>query len=94
MILATEDRELFSEKLHEINEQIAPSISARSMTEAIEAANKIGYPVIVRAGFALGGLGSGFAYNDKELIDIVTLAFSNAEMVVPLTFGLTKLGTC
>ena len=51
------------------------------MPEAIAAANQIGYPVIVRAGFALGGLGSGFAYNDKELVEIVTLAFSNAEMV-------------
>eukprot|EP01127_Copromyxa_protea_P023478 TRINITY_DN879_c0_g1_i2.p1 TRINITY_DN879_c0_g1~~TRINITY_DN879_c0_g1_i2.p1 ORF type:complete len:2180 (-),score=570.05 TRINITY_DN879_c0_g1_i2:157-5766(-) len=82
VILATEDRELFSEKLQEIDEKIAPSISARTMADALAAANKIGYPVIVRAGFALGGLGSGFAYNDKELTDIVTLAFSTSEMVL------------
>lgn len=80
-IIATEDREEFSEKLHEIGESIAPSLSARSIKEAVDAASSIGYPVIIRAGYALGGLGSGFANNEKELVELVTTAFASSEMV-------------
>ena len=57
-IIATEDREIFSQKLIEINEKIAMGFPAVNMSEAKEAAKKIGYPVIIRAAFALGGLGS------------------------------------
>jgi carbamoylphosphate synthase large subunit len=63
--MITEDRELFNMKLMEINEPIAKGMAANSIEEAIIVAkNVIGYPVIVRAAFALGGLGSGFAENE------------------------------
>jgi len=70
VIEATEDREIFSAKLAEIGETIALSYSATTIPDAVIAANKIGYPVLVRAAFALGGLGSGFAHNDKELKEV------------------------
>ncbi|KAL0590019.1 hypothetical protein ABG067_001986 [Albugo candida] len=73
-IINTEDREKFSEKLAEIGETIALSRPARSVEEAIAAANMIGYPVLVRSAFALGGLGSGFASNDQELTKLATKA--------------------
>ena len=66
-IVATEDREIFSRKLREINETLALSYPATTVEGALEAAHKIGYPVLVRAAFTLGGLGSGFAENDAEL---------------------------
>ena len=66
-IVATEDREIFSTKLREINETLALSYPATTVEGALEAAHKIGYPVLVRAAFTLGGLGSGFAENDAEL---------------------------
>ena len=65
-IIATEDREIFSRKLHEINETLALSYSAVSIEQAVEVAHKIGFPVLVRAAFALGGLGSGFAGNIRK----------------------------
>jgi len=81
-IEATEDREIFSAKLKEIDETIALSYSANTIDEAIEAANKIGYPVLIRAAFALGGLGSGFAANDTELISLAEKAFSNSSQIL------------
>ena len=69
-IVATEDREIFSTKLREINETLALSYPATTVEGALEAAHKIGYPVLVRAAFTLGGLGSGFAENDAELRDL------------------------
>lgn len=81
-IIATEDREIFAQKLTEIQEKIAPSVAARSLPEAIAAAERIGYPVIVRAGFALGGLGSGFAYNQADLIKTVQVALASSEQVL------------
>jgi carbamoyl-phosphate synthase large subunit/carbamoyl-phosphate synthase small subunit len=66
-IIDTEDREKFSAKLAEIGETIALSKPAKTIDEALAAANEIGYPVLVRSAFALGGLGSGFANNDEEL---------------------------
>ena len=77
-ILATEDRDIFSQKLREINEKIAMGFPANTPDEACEAANKIGYPVILRAAFALGGLGSGFAHNDDECRELATRAFSSS----------------
>ena len=82
VIEATENREIFSEKLKEIGETIALSYSATSIEEAIEAANKIGYPVLVRAAFALGGLGSGFADNDIELKSLAAKAFSCSSQIL------------
>jgi carbamoyl-phosphate synthase / aspartate carbamoyltransferase / dihydroorotase len=81
-IIATEDREIFAQKLTEIDEKIAPSVAARSLSESIAAADRIGYPVIVRAGFALGGLGSGFAYNQDDLVKIVQVALASSEQVL------------
>ncbi|KAK4158126.1 hypothetical protein C8A00DRAFT_39513 [Chaetomidium leptoderma] len=63
----SEDRDLFAKALEEINIPIAKSIAVNTIDEALDAASKIGYPIIVRAAFALGGLGSGFANNEEEL---------------------------
>jgi len=82
VIEATEDREIFSEKLKEIGETIALSYPARNIPEALEAAKKIGYPVLVRAAFALGGLGSGFASNDAEMTDLASKAFSSSSQIL------------
>eukprot|EP00804_Cyclotella_cryptica_P015765 CCRYP_013402-RF/>CCRYP_013402-RF protein AED:0.05 eAED:0.05 QI:200/0.83/0.85/1/0.83/0.85/7/149/1539 len=81
-IEATEDREIFSQKLQEIGESIALSYSANNVEEALEAARKIGYPVLVRAAFALGGLGSGFAENDAELKDLASKAFTVSSQIL------------
>ncbi|KAF7545823.1 hypothetical protein G7Z17_g8886 [Cylindrodendrum hubeiense] len=63
----SEDRDLFAKALEEINIPIAKSIAVGTIEEALDAAEKIGYPIIVRAAYALGGLGSGFANNEDEL---------------------------
>ncbi|CAK7215265.1 carbamoyl-phosphate synthase (glutamine-hydrolyzing) cpa2 [Sporothrix curviconia] len=63
----SEDRDLFARALDEINIPIAKSIAVSTVDEALDAAQKIGYPIIVRAAYALGGLGSGFANNEEEL---------------------------
>ncbi|KAG4426597.1 argininosuccinate lyase [Cadophora malorum] len=63
----SEDRDLFAKALGEINIPIAQSIAVGTVDEALEAARGIGYPIIVRAAYALGGLGSGFANNEEEL---------------------------
>jgi carbamoyl-phosphate synthase/aspartate carbamoyltransferase/dihydroorotase len=81
-IVATEDRQLFAEKLAEINEPVAPSQAAYSVQEAVAAAEVIGYPVLVRAAFALGGLGSGFAHNVAELTQLTKLAFAHTNQVL------------
>ena len=82
VIEATEDREIFSEKLKEIGETIALSYSATNIDEAVVAANKIGYPVLIRAAFALGGLGSGFAENETELRSLAAMAFSTSTQIL------------
>ncbi|HUD06585.1 MAG TPA: carbamoyl-phosphate synthase (glutamine-hydrolyzing) large subunit [Candidatus Saccharimonadales bacterium] len=66
-IKITEDRDLFKKSLAEIGTKTARSIAAYNLTEALAAAHKIGYPVMLRSGFSLGGLGSGRINNDKEL---------------------------
>lgn len=66
-IMDTEDRELFVEKLDEIDVKTIKSEACENMEQAQKAASDLGYPVIVRAAYALGGLGSGFANNDAEL---------------------------
>ncbi|KHJ31114.1 putative carbamoyl-phosphate synthase arginine-specific large chain [Erysiphe necator] len=63
----SEDRDLFAKALEEINIPIAKSVAVDSVDEALRAAKEIGYPIIVRAAYALGGLGSGFAHNEDEL---------------------------
>ncbi|KAI1281019.1 carbamoyl-phosphate synthase [Xylaria sp. FL0933] len=63
----SEDRDLFAKALNEIDIPIAKSIAVGTVEDALDAANKVGYPIIVRAAYALGGLGSGFANNEEEL---------------------------
>uniref|UniRef100_A0A671U9I1 Multifunctional protein CAD n=1 Tax=Sparus aurata TaxID=8175 RepID=A0A671U9I1_SPAAU len=78
----TEDRKIFVEKMEEINEHVAPSEAALSVEQALAAAERIGYPVLVRSAFALGGLGSGFANNREELTPLVTSAFAHTSQVL------------
>ena len=70
-----EDRELFKELCQSIGEPVIPSEITYSIEEAKEAANRIGYPVVLRPAFTLGGTGGGFAYNDEELYEIGLNAF-------------------
>jgi len=81
-IITTEDRELFARSMDSINAPVANSKSANNITEAVEAVASIGYPVIVRAAFALGGLGSGFADNEEQLLEICNRAFSVSPQVL------------
>jgi carbamoyl-phosphate synthase large subunit len=78
----TEDRDLFARKMREIEIPIPPSHAATTIEESISAADKIGYPVIVRAAFALGGLGSGFATCKEELIKLVEPALASSPQVL------------
>ncbi|XP_061785890.2 multifunctional protein CAD isoform X2 [Nerophis lumbriciformis] len=78
----TEDRKIFVEKMEEINEHVAPSEAALSVEQALAAAKRLGYPVLVRSAFALGGLGSGFANNREELTSLVTSAFAHTSQVL------------
>lgn len=81
-IIDTEDRELFVDRLNEINVKTAKSIATSSIEEAKNAANTIGYPVILRAAFTLGGQGSGFCNNDFELENLAKTAFSFSGQVL------------
>uniref|UniRef100_A0A8D0ADL1 Multifunctional protein CAD n=1 Tax=Sander lucioperca TaxID=283035 RepID=A0A8D0ADL1_SANLU len=78
----TEDRKIFVEKMEEIDEHVAPSEAALSVEQAVAAAERLGYPVLVRSAFALGGLGSGFANNREELTSLVTSAFAHTSQVL------------
>ncbi|MDO8503373.1 MAG: carbamoyl-phosphate synthase (glutamine-hydrolyzing) large subunit [bacterium] len=75
-ILLTEDREAFANHLRKIGIPVPLSKTAKSVSQALKVSKNVGYPVMVRAGFALGGQGSGVAKNKEELIKIVTPAFS------------------
>ena len=68
-ILNTEDRDLFGKKIQEINLKIPISKAVTNVEEAVKVAEKIGYPVMCRIAYALGGLGSGAAYNKKQLVE-------------------------
>ena len=81
-IMDTEDRELFVNKLDEINVKTIKSHPAENMEEARKAAHELGYPLIVRAAYALGGLGSGFCDNDEQLEELCTKAFSFSPQVL------------
>ena len=70
-----EDRELFKEMCQSIGEPVIPSKITYSLEEAKEAAKEIGYPVVLRPAFTLGGTGGGFAYNEEELIEVGTNGF-------------------
>lgn len=81
-IITTEDRDLFARAMEEIGERCAPSASATTWAEALAATKSIGFPVIVRAAFALGGLGSGFAKDEDELYKLCNAAFANSPQVL------------
>lgn len=81
-IITTEDRELFARAMEEIGEKCAKSASASSVEEAMTAVKDIGFPVIVRAAYALGGLGSGFAYDEDQLRDLCNKAFAASPQVL------------
>jgi len=78
----TEDRELFVKKLDEIGIKTIKSQAVDTVEQAIEVANALGYPVIVRAAYALGGLGSGFCDNDQQLRILVEKALSFSPQVL------------
>ena len=71
-----EDRELFKELCESIGEPVIPSEIANSLEEAVSAAKNIGYPVVLRPAFTLGGTGGGFAYNERELRDLAVGALA------------------
>ena len=81
-IIDTEDREIFVDKLDEIDIKTAQSIASLSVDDALKAANSIGYPVILRAAYTLGGQGSGFCNNDNELKELAKTAFSFSDQVL------------
>lgn len=81
-IIDTEDRELFVEKLNEIDVKTIKSEAVENAEDARRAARELGYPVIVRAAYALGGLGSGFCDNEAELDVLVEKAFAFSPQVL------------
>ena len=78
----SEDRDLFAKALKEINIPIAESIAVNTVGQALEAAKKIGYPIIVRSAYALGGLGSGFANNAEELANLSSRSLTLAPQIL------------
>ncbi|XP_029635734.1 CAD protein isoform X2 [Octopus sinensis] len=78
----TEDRKIFADNMAEINEQVPPSEAAYTVEAATEAADRIGYPVMLRAAYALGGLCSGFATNRDELYALANTAFKHTSQVL------------
>ena len=81
-IIDTEDRELFVEKLNEINVSTIKSEACETIEAARKAAKELGYPIIIRAAYALGGLGSGFCDNEEELNKLAEKAFSFSPQVL------------
>jgi carbamoyl-phosphate synthase/aspartate carbamoyltransferase len=81
-IITTEDRELFARSMESIGEKCAKSASASTVEEAMRVVKDIGFPVIVRAAYALGGLGSGFADNEAELLALCNKAFAASPQVL------------
>jgi carbamoyl-phosphate synthase large subunit len=81
-IEATEDRELFKQRLTEIGVDVPRSAAAGSRAEALAAARAIGFPVMIRAGFALGGLGSGLCTSEQQVVDLVDKALAHTSQVL------------
>ncbi|QSS57971.1 bifunctional pyrimidine biosynthesis protein pyrABCN [Histoplasma capsulatum] len=81
-IITTEDRELFARSMESIDEKCAKSASASTLEEAMEVVKDIGFPVIVRAAYALGGLGSGFAEDPDQLRELCMKAFAASPQVL------------
>ncbi|MCD6354054.1 MAG: carbamoyl-phosphate synthase (glutamine-hydrolyzing) large subunit [Prolixibacteraceae bacterium] len=81
-IIDTEDRDIFAKMLDEIDVLTPKSIAAENMEEARAAASKVGFPVIIRAAYTLGGLGSGFCENEKELENLASKAFTYSPQIL------------
>ncbi|MEY8592931.1 carbamoyl-phosphate synthase (glutamine-hydrolyzing) large subunit [Butyricimonas hominis] len=81
-IIDTEDREIFAGKLAEIDVRTPRSIAANNMEEAFAAVDKLGFPVIIRAAYTLGGLGSGFCSDKEELERLASSAFSYSPQIL------------
>ncbi len=81
-IIDTEDRELFVKKLDEINVKTIKSIATDNLEDALKAADELGYPIIIRAAYALGGLGSGFCDNPDELKRMAEKALSFSPQIL------------
>ena len=81
-IINTEDRQIFSDILHEIDVLTPKSVACDSIEKAREAAQKLGFPLIIRAAYTLGGLGSGFCSNEEELNKLAENAFSYSPQIL------------
>eukprot|EP00397_Hematodinium_sp_SG-2012_P000835 GEMP01000836.1.p1 GENE.GEMP01000836.1~~GEMP01000836.1.p1 ORF type:complete len:1563 (+),score=298.28 GEMP01000836.1:32-4690(+) len=81
-IIETEDREIFARHVETCGYKVAESSCCRSMEEAVEAAKVIGYPILVRAAFALGGLGSGFCSDEDELRELVNVSLGKTSQII------------
>jgi len=81
-IINTEDREIFAGKLREIDVKTPVSIAVTSVEEAVKASKEIGFPIIVRAAYTLGGMGSGFCHSTEELIERAENAFSYSNQIL------------
>ena len=81
-IMDTEDRELFVKKLDQIDVKTIKSMAVSSIGDALKAADELGYPIIVRAAYALGGLGSGFCNNNEELKALAEKAFNYSDQLL------------
>lgn len=81
-IINTEDREIFANKLREIDVKTPVSIAVTSVEDALQASDKIGFPIIVRAAYTLGGMGSGFCQNKEELVARAENAFSYSNQIL------------
>ena len=82
VVINTEDRQLFSDRLNEINEKIAPSYSSDTVGGAMEASKHLGFPLMIRSAFALGGLGSGICYDEDHLREMATKALSVSPQIL------------
>jgi carbamoyl-phosphate synthase large subunit len=81
-IIDTEDREIFAGNLRKINIKTPKSIAVTSIDDALKASETLGFPIIVRAAFTLGGQGSGFCYNREELLKLAGTAFSYSSQIL------------
>jgi len=81
-IMDTEDRDFFKSRLNEINVKTIESVAVTNTKDALKAAEEIGYPIIARAAFTLGGQGSGFCYNEKELYELAETSFTYSSQIL------------
>ncbi|CAK9295247.1 unnamed protein product [Gordionus sp. m RMFG-2023] len=81
-IKITEDRKLFADLMESIGEKVIPSMVVYSVQEALKAVDILGYPVLIRTGFALGGLGSGFAHGLEQCVSLVTTALAYSKQII------------